>query len=168
MYSAPTEPRDNDSEFYSLLEDFLQRDITISARSIVRSHSKLKAASSITRHKARLQTLNDFKAKQEELRRWRGKIDNLSKLNVSEKLSKKDQTIKDLEQQVHFLTESHLRILRIIGEVGGFSKWVNLFDPYESIMDEIAKLGAIPEEFPSLLAHPTTARKLRNPRRPTR
>lgn len=166
MHKVANESKNRDIEFYALLDDFLKRDVTISARSISRSHSNLKAASSITRHKARLQALNEFKAKQEELRGWRGKIDKTSKLSIAENLSIKDQKIEELEHQVQILTESHLQMIRAIGKIGGFSKWVDFFDSYDSIKDELTKLGATPpQEFPMILPHPTTKR---HPRKPIR
>jgi len=142
---APPIPLNHiESEMEEILRRMLDSDETITARAVIRQHSKLKAASSITRNKERSQLLLNYTSKQAELRAWHKRIGKKSKDNVARDLVDRDERIALLEQQVEILTASHIAMIRAIGELGGFPKWAKFFEDYQSMRQKLAELGAMP------------------------
>lgn len=142
-------PCPNDPEFVLILEKMLQDNVDITARAVIRRHSVLKAASSITRNKDRILLLNEYQNKQNELRCWLKRLGKLSLDNTAKKLTEKDLRIAELEHQVEILTASHIALIRAVGEMGGFTKWAKFFQNYQSVVEELHSLRAIPNQYPS-------------------
>jgi hypothetical protein len=141
-------PCSNDSELVSILEQMIQDNIDITARAVIRRHPVLKAASSITRNKERSQLLSFYQNKQNELRSWHKRLGKSSTENTAKKLAEKEHRILELERQVEILTASHIALIRAVGELGGFNKWAKFFENYQSIIDELNSLRAIPNQLP--------------------
>lgn len=138
-------PESYDSEMESILQGMLDRDEDISARAVTRLHSKLSAASSITRNPARSKMLELYQTKQDEFRGWRKRLAKRSRDGSAMDMAEKDVRIVELERQVELLTASHVAMLRAVGELGGFAKWAQFFDTYKEIREDLVKLGAMPE-----------------------
>lgn len=134
-----------DPEMEKILLDMLGNDEEITARGVIRLHSGLKAASSITRNTARSALLAKYQAKQDEFRGWRKRLGKCSKNSTAMEMADKDIRIAELERQVMLLKASHVAMIRAVGELGGFSKWAKFFDGYKSVREELAKMGALPE-----------------------
>ncbi|MFA5824993.1 MAG: hypothetical protein WC825_03350 [Gallionellaceae bacterium] len=134
-----------DPEMESILKQMLESDDDITARGVIRLHSKLSAASSITRNPTRSKMLAIYQAKQAEFRRWRKRLSKRSKDSSAMGMAEKDIRISELERQVELLTASHVAMLRAVGELGGFAKWAKFFSNYQEIRNEIAKMGAMPD-----------------------
>lgn len=137
-------PSPIDNEMEQILKEMLDRDEEITARAVIRRHSKLKAASSITRNLHRTVLLTRYQEKQAELRNWEKRVRKKSKENVAQDLAERDARIAELERQVEVLTASHVAMIRAVGELGGFSKWAKFFEHYQSIRDELTSSGALP------------------------
>jgi 16S rRNA G527 N7-methylase RsmG len=133
-----------DAEMNQILEELLAKDEPITARAVARLHPKLSAASSITRHPARAKLLEHYQQRQEQYRRWSGKLSKQSKAVTSVAMADKDLRIAELEKQVALLTASHVAMIRAVGEMGGFSKWAQFFADYRESRLELERLGALP------------------------
>ncbi|MNE99013.1 hypothetical protein D3C87_2002360 [compost metagenome] len=59
-------------------------------------------------------------------------------------LAEKELRIAELERQVRLLTSSHLAMIRVVGELGGFSKWAAFYEHYAAARAQLEALGALP------------------------
>jgi hypothetical protein len=139
----------DDAETRAILDFLLANDHDISARAVARLHSKIKAASSFTRSEARSALLADYKKRQHEYRLWRVRAGKQSVADTATALAKSTQRISELESNVQILVASHLALLRTVGELGGFKKWMQFFDAYKNIRNKIVDLGAAPGDIDS-------------------
>jgi hypothetical protein len=133
-------------ELEYLLQQLIDNDENITARGVVRVHSQLKAASSITRDPTRSALLKHYQDKQAELRNWKKRIGKKSKLKVADDLANKDLRILELEQQVNLLIASHVAMIRAVGELGGYAQWSNFFEDYKAVRDKLFQMKAIHSE----------------------
>ncbi|MGF7001565.1 hypothetical protein [Paraburkholderia sp. GAS32] len=141
-----TEPNGSGNDVMrEILEALLADDEDITARAVARLHPSINAASSITRSEARSTLLAEYRQRQAAYRRWRGRVGKRSGADTAASLTDKDIRIAELEATVQLLTASHLAMLRAVGELGGFSKWVRFYAQYRDARDKLAQLGAIPE-----------------------
>lgn len=127
-----------------ILEVLLADDRDITARAVARLHPSIKAASSFTRSASRSRLLAEYQQRQSEYRRWRGRVAKRSGADTAASLADKDIQIAELEANIQLLTASHLAMLRVVGELGGFSKWAKFFEQYRSAQDKLSSLGALP------------------------
>jgi hypothetical protein len=134
-----------DEEMINILEKLLNENEDITARAVARLHSKIKHASSFTRSPERSALLTQYQEKQRYIRAHLGNIRKRSRENVASDLADKDQEIADLKMQVEILTLSHVAMIRVVGELGGMSKWLKFFEGYKNIRDYLQKQGAIPQ-----------------------
>jgi hypothetical protein len=132
-----------DKEMENILESLLSTDTTITARTVAKLHPKYNAASSITRHPERKKLLATYQTRQKEYRQWSSRSPKYSKAAIAAMLADKNLKIKELEQQIAYLTASHVAMIRAVGELGGFSKWSQFFEGYNEIRNELARLGAM-------------------------
>ena len=132
-----------DVEMVNILERLLEDDETISARAVARLHPSIKAASSITRHPARSKLLDQYQDKQNQYRRWSKKSPKYSRASIAYTLTDKDIRIAELQKQVDLLIASHVAMIRVVGELGGFSKWVQFYANYRDIRATLEKIGAM-------------------------
>jgi hypothetical protein len=134
-----------DAEMVSVLEKLLELDENITARAVARLHSKISYASTITRSQFRSELLAIYQEKQKDIRTHVSRIKKRSLGNTAVELAKKDQKIAELEKQVEILTVSHIAMIRVVGELGGMSKWLKFFESYKNVRDELQKLSAMPD-----------------------
>lgn len=133
-----------EEQMREILEALLADDRDITARSVARLHPSIKAASSFTRSASRSQMLAEYQQRQSEYRRWRGRVAKRSGTDTAASLAGKDIRIAELQATVQLLTASHLAMLRIVGELGGFSKWAKFYEQYRDAHDKLDDLGALP------------------------
>jgi len=133
-----------DPEMVEILEAMLEADETITARAVARKHPKLNHASSITRSHDRLQTLKDYQEKQKTYREWRTRAPKRSRDQLAAQLAQKDSRIEELERQVEILQLSHLAMIQTVGEMGGISKLLSLYQGYREFRGELDRLGVLP------------------------
>jgi len=133
-----------DPEMEKILQAMLDEDEDVTARGVIRRHSALNAASSITRNKNRMEMIERFKARQDEFRGWRKRVAKVSRDTAAMGLADKDIRIAELESQVEILIASHVAMLRAVGELGGFAKWAKFFESYKEVTEKLGKIGAMP------------------------
>jgi hypothetical protein len=138
-----SQPSPINIEIESILQQLLDEDENITARGVVKMHSQLKAASSITRDPIRLALLKCYQGKQVELRNWKTRIGKKSKSKIANDLASRDSRIAELEQQVNLLIASHLAMIKAVGELGGYAKWAGFFENYKVIREKLFEMQAI-------------------------
>jgi hypothetical protein len=129
-----------------ILESLLERDVDITARAVARLHPSLKAASSITRSESRSTLVAKYRHRQNEFRRWRGRVGKRAGDQNAAALADKQSRIDQMEAMVALLTASHVALLRSLGELGGFAKWAAFYERFREARDALQKIGAIPGE----------------------
>lgn len=142
--SASAAPASYDHEMEEILRTMLETDEDITARGVIRRHSSLSAASSITRNPARSRMMAKYQARQKEFRGWRTRLAKRSRDSAAMGMAEKDIRIDELERHVELLTASHVAMLRAVGELGGYAKWAKFFESYKDIRNELMKMGAMP------------------------
>jgi len=146
MTKSATKIVDVDESMLRILESLLERDVDITARAVARLHPSLKAASSITRSASRNTLLAQYRHRQNEFRRWRGRAGKRSVDQNAAALVDKQSRIDQMETMVALLTASHIALLRSLGELGGFAKWAAFYGRFRDARDTLQKIGAIPAE----------------------
>jgi hypothetical protein len=141
---ANNPPSSIDNEMEQVLQQMLDNDESITARGVVNKLEGLKAASSITRNPHRVARLKIFQERQKEFRKWQGRVVKSSKENVAQAIAVREIKIADLQRQVDLLTASHIAMIRVIGELGGYAKWAKFFENYQSIHNALLSMRAIP------------------------
>lgn len=135
---------DSGASMLHILESLLERDVDITARAVARLHPSLKAASSITRSASRSTLVAQYRHRQNEFRRWRGRVGKLAGNQNAAVLADKQNRIDQMETMVALLTASHVALLRSLGELGGFAKWAAFYERFREARDALQKIGAIP------------------------
>lgn len=134
----------DDPEMLKILQGMLENDETITARAVARKHSRIGHASSITRNSARSHLLATFQAQQSKYREWRSRGPKRSRDQLAAQLAQKDVRIAELEHQVEILRASHFAMIRIVGELGGMAKLLQLFERYNEFRAELNRLDLVP------------------------
>lgn len=133
-----------DPEMEKILQAMFECDEDITARGVIRRHSTLSAASSITRNPSRAKMLARYHLQQEEFRKWRNRLSKISKDSSALDMAGKDIRIAELERSVELLTLSHVAMLRAVGELGGFSKWAKFFENFQEVRNQLMRMNALP------------------------
>jgi hypothetical protein len=133
-----------DPEMERILNEMLEADETITARAVARRHPVIKHASSITRNPLRSDFLARYQERQKQFREWRHRAPKRSRDQLAAQLAQKDSRIAELERQVEVLRISHLAMIRTVGELGGISKLLKLYEGYREVREELDRLGVLP------------------------
>jgi hypothetical protein len=135
---------DADPEMERILEEMLAADETITARSAARRHPDIKHASSITRISVRSDLLAQYQKRQKQFREWQHRMPKRSDDQIAAQLAQKDSRIAELERQMEILRVSHLAIIQTVGEMGGISKLLKLYEGYRGVRNELDRMGVLP------------------------
>ena len=135
---------DADPEMERILEEMLEADETITARALARKHPAIKHASSVTRSHVRSDLMARYLERQKERREWLERASKRSPNQLAAQLSHKDSRIAELERQVEILRASHLAMIKTVGELGGISKLLKLYEGYREVRSELDRLGLLP------------------------
>lgn len=143
--SQRTLGKEADPEMVRILKEMLEADETITARAVARKHPAIKHASSVTRNPLRSDLLAQFRSQQVQYRTWQARMPKRSREQLAAQLAQKDLEIAQLERQVEILRIHGLAIIRTVGELGGISKLLKLYDGYRDIRNELNRLGVLPQ-----------------------
>jgi hypothetical protein len=149
MAKATSLAPSDENKMRDILEMLLEQDDNITARAVARLHPTIRSASSITRSETRSAVLAEYQCRQKDYRRWRGSVGKQSRVQVAATIADKDIRIADLESQVELLAASHLAMLRVVGELGGFGKWAAFYYQSREARQRLERLGATPS-FPAV------------------
>lgn len=147
VYSVARETQDEDNvELISILRDLINENVDITAREIVRRHSSLSSASSITRNAGRRQLVGDHQRRQLEMRQWQLRLTKQPKGQIAQKLAMQQIEIADLNHTVQNLVIGHLALIAAVAQVGGVGKLAKFYDSFREVRDKLSEHGAIPAE----------------------
>jgi hypothetical protein len=132
------------SELKSVLESMLERDDEITARAVSRLHSTVTNASDITRHVERRAMLEQFQAKQQEIRKFAGKVRHSGTAVAAKQLQAVDERIRELESNEAARIASHLAMINAVCELGGTAKLQKFYKQFAQIRDQLSRQGALP------------------------
>lgn len=133
------------TEFTAILEELLSVDQDITAREVVRRHSILSSASTITRHAKRRELLQKYQKQQSELRLWKSRLSKTSKDDVAVKLSLQETRISELESTIKTLTTGHLALIAAVAQAGGMGKLVKFYENFRDVRNTLQAVGALPD-----------------------
>lgn len=135
---------DADPDMERILEEMLNANETITARAAARKHPRIKHASSITRIPVRSDLLVRYQERQKQFREWQRRTPKRSRDQLAAQLAQKDSRIAELERQVDILRASHLAMIRTVGEMGGITKLLKLYEGYREVRNELDRMRVLP------------------------
>ncbi|MGF0335295.1 hypothetical protein [Ectopseudomonas toyotomiensis] len=132
-------------ELETILQRMLNNNIAITARSVIRENdSPFKHASDITRQPERKVLLEQYQARQSELRALMEKTDKQSHTNLQARVARLTHENESLKAERDLLIASHKAMLLAVGELGGMATWRKFFPMWEDVRQQLAKLSALP------------------------
>ncbi|WP_234267613.1 hypothetical protein [Hydrogenophaga sp. NFH-34] len=135
------------TELTSVLEGLLARNEDVTARAVTRLHTSIRDASGITRHTERRQLLEQYQARQRELRKVLGQVQKSGTAIAADKLQQALERVRELEANEAARVASHLAMIHVVAELGGTAKLQRFYKRYADIRDRLAREGSIPATF---------------------
>lgn len=134
-----------DQKLAAILQRMLNDNVDISARSVIReTDSPFKHASDVTRQPERKALLDQYQARQRELRALMEKTDKQSRTNLQAKVARLIQENDALKGERDLLVASHKAMLLAVGEMGGMAAWRKFFPDWEQTKEQLIQLQALP------------------------
>lgn len=132
------------------IDEMLERDETISLRSIMRQMpNDFSYPNAITRDcdlkKIYLRGREDQERIRTAARSFHGSRSALEAQNL-----RQTDRIKELEKQVQILVASHRALYSAVGELGGFAAWLRFFDRHQDALATLSQLSARNETVTAL------------------
>lgn len=134
-------------ELKAVLEGLLERNEDVTARAVARLHPSVKDASGIVRHPERRQILEQYQARQQELRKAMGKIRRAGTSAIAEKLHASEERSQQQKDSIAALVGSHLAMIDAVAEMGGTAKLLQFYKRFAAIRDTLSREGALPQPF---------------------
>jgi hypothetical protein len=134
----------------ALLEEMLKAMIaeneTITARAVVRrSEGVFKHATDITRNAVRRKMVEGSLKNQETIRAAVQRSSKKSRAELERQVATKNAENDLLKDDKELLVASHRAMILAVAEMGGFSTWKKFFLQYQSVIDSLEKMGALPK-----------------------
>jgi hypothetical protein len=134
-------------ELKAVMDGLLERNDDVTARAVARLHSTVKNASGIVRHPERRKILEQYQARQQELRAAIGKVRQSGTSAAAVKLQASAERIRELEENEAARVASHLAMIHAVAEMGGTAKLHQFYKRFAAIRDSLAREGALPKLF---------------------
>lgn len=134
-------------ELKAVLEGLLERNEDVSARAIARLHPSVKDPSGFIRHAERRALIEQYQARQAELRAAVGKVRRSSTTAAAAKLQATNERIRELEESEAARVASHVAMIYVVAEMGGTAKLLQFYKRFAPIRDALARDGALPAQF---------------------
>lgn len=133
------------SQLETILQRMINNNVVITARSVIREQDcPFKHASDITRQPERKALLNQYQARQSELRALVEQTDKLSRTNLQAQVARLTQQNESLKAERDLLIASHKAMLLAVGEMGGMSAWRKFFPAWEDTRQRLSQMQALP------------------------
>ncbi|NKG33555.1 hypothetical protein [Acinetobacter junii] len=120
-----------------ILEQLLEQDEDITARTVAKLHPYFNHASSITRDADRKALVSEYQNKQTLFRKQFSDIKKKSEEHLVKQLVAKDLQIEELTRKVQVLTASHVAMYKAVGEMGGVAAWQRFFSRHQVLLNEL-------------------------------
>jgi hypothetical protein len=134
-------------ELKAVLEGLVARNEDITARAVSRLHGSVGDASGITRHPERRLILEQYQARQKELRKILGQVQRSGTAVAADKLQAALERVRELEEAQAARVASHLAMIHAMAELGGTAKLQRFYKQYANIRDRLAREGSLPLEY---------------------
>jgi hypothetical protein len=134
-------------ELKAVLDGLLERNEDASARAVARLHSSIKDASGFIRHPERRQILEQYQARQKELRTAMGRVRQSGVTAAAVKLQASSERVRELESSEAARVASHVAMIHVVAEMGGTAKLLQIYKRFAPIRDSLARAGALPAQF---------------------
>jgi hypothetical protein len=133
-----------DPELVRILQEMLDANETITFRGVARRHPHIRQASSFCRNRERAALVKECQEQQSQMRLWLKRQQKQSRSSTASDLAEKERRIAELEGQLEVLQASHIAMIQIVGELGGLSRWIEIFGRYDSVRKSLTQLGVLP------------------------
>jgi hypothetical protein len=128
------------------LEAMMADNEPITARGVVRRMiGVFKHATDITRTPERQALVLKYAQKQEQIRAAVERTTKKSRSELERLVAEKNAEISRLEDEIELLVASHRAMILGMAETGGFAKWKQFFVQYQTSIDALRDMGALPE-----------------------
>lgn len=134
-------------ELKAVLEGLLERNEDVSARAVARLHPSVKDPSGLIRHPERRAILEQYQARQAEIRAAVGKVRRSGTTAAAVKLQASAERVRELEDSEAARVSSHLAMIHVVAEMGGTAKLLQFYKRFAPIRDSLAREGALPAQF---------------------
>lgn len=140
----------NSARTLQILEETLEvmvlENEKITARAVIaRMDGVLKHPSDITRNAERGRLFNKYKDRQERVRALLKSRNGRSAQSLSTEIARLSAEVEVLRSERSLLIASHRAAILAVGELGGASAWLKFFKGYNSAVEHLQEIGAIPE-----------------------
>lgn len=127
------------------LEVMLLENVKITARAVIsRMDGVLKHPSDITRNVERGKLFNKYKDRQERIRYSLKNRSGKSAQSLATEIARLSAELQVLRSERSLLIASHRAAILAVGELGGASAWLKFFAGYNSAVEHLQEIGAIP------------------------
>jgi hypothetical protein len=128
-----------------VLEAMLVNDEKITARAVIRRMGGvLKHPTDITRNEKRKALVAKYAGRQEKIRIVVERSSKLSRAELERQISLKNTEIERLRSEKELLIASHRAMILSMTEMGGFGIWKKFFDKYQTAIDALDGMAALP------------------------
>jgi predicted nucleic acid-binding protein len=131
-------------ELEHILKQLLDENTDVTARAVARRHSLFSSASTITRHPERRCRLEAAQSRQEEMRRWAGRLEKTARRDTAARLAAQDARAAHLEATVKALTDGHMALIAAVAQVGGIGTLATFYESFREVRDRLVETGALP------------------------
>lgn len=129
-----------------LLEAMIAEDEAITVRAVCRrSDGIFKHATDITRNEARHGKVKEAISRQETIRSAVNRSSKKSRTELEKLVAMKNTEIAQLQADKELLIASHRAMILAVAEMGGFPTWKRFFDRYQSTIDHLEEMRALPD-----------------------
>lgn len=129
-----------------LLEAMIVENEDITVRAVCRRSDRVfKHATDITRNAARHGMVKAAITRQEAIRTAVDRSSKKSRTELEKLVATKNAEIAQLQADKDLLIASHRAMILAVAQMGGFPAWKRFFDPYQSIIDQLEKMGSLPD-----------------------
>jgi len=139
----------NSARTLQILEETLEimvlENEKITARAVIaRMDGVLKHPSDITRNVERRKLFNKYKDRQERIRYSLKNRSGKSAQSLATEIARLSAEVQVLRSERSLLIASHRAAILAVGELGGTSAWLKFFTGYNSAVEHLQDIGAIP------------------------
>ncbi len=137
----------NHLELKAVLDGLLERNEDVTVRAVARLHPSIKNPSGLIRHAERRSLIEQYQARQTELRAAVNKVRRTGTAAAAVKLQATTERIRDLEEAEAARVASHVAMIHVVAELGGTAKLLQFYKRFAPIRDSLAREGALPAQF---------------------
>lgn len=139
-------PDDKLIQLETLLNELLSSGVKITARAVTRAPgSPFKHPSDITRRPDRAALLANAQKQQATILAHLESSSHNSKSSLIQRIASLTEENARLQEERELLIASHKAVLLAVGQLGGMAAWRQFYSGWESSIERLHSIGAIPD-----------------------